>query len=83
MSNRPIVGVLAFQGDFAKHREAFARLDCDVWLVKSVADLEQCDYLVIPGGESSVIDRFIRSEGLSAPIKRSPAQSRSGAPAPG
>lgn len=69
MSLRPIVGVLAFQGDFAKHREAFTRLKCDVRLIKTAAQLSSCDYLVIPGGESSVIDRFIKSTSLTEPIK--------------
>ncbi len=63
-----VVGILAFQGDFAKHREAFEKLKCNVRLVKTVAQLSVCDYLVIPGGESSVIDRFIKSTGLDIPI---------------
>lgn len=64
-----IVGVLAFQGDFAQHQQAFVKLKCDVRLVKSPAQLAECDYLVIPGGESSVIDRFIKSTGLGNSIK--------------
>lgn len=64
----PAVGILAFQGDFAKHREAFEKLKCGVRLVKSATQLSTCDYLVIPGGESSVIDRFIKSTGLDKPI---------------
>jgi len=65
----PAVGILAFQGDFAKHREAFEKLKCSVRLVKTAAQLAACDYLVIPGGESSVIDRFIKSTGLAEPIR--------------
>lgn len=65
----PKVGILAFQGDFARHCQAFGKLKCDVRLVKSINQLESCDYLVIPGGESSVIDRFIKSTNLAEPIK--------------
>jgi 5'-phosphate synthase pdxT subunit len=69
MIAKPKVGILAFQGDFARHHQAFLRLKCEVCLVKSLSQLKACDYLVIPGGESSVIDRFIKSTKLSEPIK--------------
>lgn len=65
----PIVGVLSFQGDFAMHRRAFERLGCKVVAVKSIAALAEVDYLVIPGGESSVIFRFIRDENMIEAIK--------------
>jgi 5'-phosphate synthase pdxT subunit len=65
----PWVGILAFQGDFAKHQEVFAKLGCLTQLVKSVWQLANIDCLVIPGGESSVIDRFIKSEQIADPIK--------------
>ena len=58
--HKPVIGVLAFQGDFSKHREAFERLGCEVRFVKSKLQLGELDCLVIPGGESSVIDRFIK-----------------------
>lgn len=63
-----LVGILAFQGDFAKHQEAFKRLGCEVRLVKSAAALEDIDCLVMPGGESSTIYRFIRTEKLEKPL---------------
>lgn len=69
MINKPIVGILAFQGDFARHQQAFAKLKCEIQLVKSKTQLEGCDYLVIPGGESSVIDRFVKSTQLADPIR--------------
>lgn len=69
MIAKPIVGILAFQGDFARHQLAFAKLKCDIRPVKSRSHLEGCDFLVIPGGESSVIDRFVKSTLLAEPIK--------------
>jgi 5'-phosphate synthase pdxT subunit len=69
MKAKPWVGILAFQGDFAKHQEAFAKLGCLTQLVKSGWQLENIDSLVIPGGESSVIDRFIKSQQIADPIK--------------
>jgi 5'-phosphate synthase pdxT subunit len=69
MKAEPRVGILAFQGDFAKHQEVFAKLGCLTHLVKSSWQLGHIDCLVIPGGESSVIDRFIKSQELAEPIK--------------
>lgn len=69
MSKKPVVGILALQGDFAKHYQAFSKLNCELRLVKSIERLAECDYLVIPGGESSVIDRFLKSTGLAEKIK--------------
>lgn len=69
MSAKPVVGVMAFQGDFDKHRQAFGRLHCPVRFIKSASQFDEIDCLVIPGGESSVIDRFIRSQHLSELIK--------------
>ena len=70
MIAKPIVGILAFQGDFSRHQQAFTKLKCDVHLVKSAKHLEECSHFVIPGGESSVIDRFVKSTGLTDPIKK-------------
>ena len=69
MKAKPWVGILAFQGDFAKHQEAFAKLGCLTQLVKSSWQLANIDCLVIPGGESSVIDRFVKSQQIADPIK--------------
>lgn len=64
-----VVGILAFQGDFSIHRQAFEALGCKVKLIKDNHSFSEIDCLVIPGGESSVIFRFIASEQLAEPIK--------------
>lgn len=69
MKAKPWVGILAFQGDFAKHQEVFAKRGCLTQLVKSSWQLANIDCLVIPGGESSVIDRFVKSQQIADPIK--------------
>ena len=51
------IGVLALQGDFAKHIEMLAQLGVHNMEVKKPEDLDQCDGLIIPGGESTVILR--------------------------
>jgi 5'-phosphate synthase pdxT subunit len=49
------VGILAFQGAFAKHKEMVESLGCSSKLVRSAEELFSCDGLIIPGGESTVI----------------------------
>ncbi|MGH3651327.1 pyridoxal 5'-phosphate synthase glutaminase subunit PdxT [Glutamicibacter sp.] len=65
----PKIGVLALQGDFREHLASLERLGQRAHMVRTVADLQQVDALVIPGGESSVIDRLSRNYGLADPIK--------------
>jgi 5'-phosphate synthase pdxT subunit len=50
------VGVLALQGAFREHAEAFDALGADVCLVRNPAQLAGIDALAIPGGESTTID---------------------------
>ncbi|MCK4856778.1 MAG: pyridoxal 5'-phosphate synthase glutaminase subunit PdxT [candidate division Zixibacteria bacterium] len=63
------VGILSFQGDFAKHQQVLEKLRCQVRLIKSVEALNRVDCLIIPGGESSVIARFLKIEKMAQPIK--------------
>ena len=56
------VGVLALQGDFAAHAEAFERLGADVVEVRRTRDLEDLDGLVIPGGESTTLLNLMGDE---------------------
>ncbi|MDP1880436.1 MAG: pyridoxal 5'-phosphate synthase glutaminase subunit PdxT [Parachlamydiaceae bacterium] len=58
------VGVLALQGDFSKHIEMMKSLDAQVKEVRSVKDLQGCQGLIIPGGESTVMMKLIDEMGL-------------------
>jgi 5'-phosphate synthase pdxT subunit len=69
MSSCPLIGVLAIQGDFEAHGRVLARLGADVREVRTVADLDGIDGLVIPGGESTTITLGIEREGLAAPLR--------------
>jgi 5'-phosphate synthase pdxT subunit len=62
------VGVLALQGAFREHAEAFDALGGDVVLVRRPDDLAGVDALAVPGGESTVIDKLLDSSGLRAPV---------------
>jgi 5'-phosphate synthase pdxT subunit len=58
------VGVLALQGAFREHAEAFDALGADVSLVRVPEHLARIDALAIPGGESTTIDKLLDSSGL-------------------
>lgn len=68
-AKRPKVGVLALQGDFREHKLALESLGAEVALIRRAEELSQISGLVLPGGESSVIDKLSRSFGLFEPLK--------------
>ena len=59
-----IVGVLALQGDVREHINSLSDCGVNAIEVKSLAELERVDALVIPGGESTTISKLARSFGL-------------------
>jgi 5'-phosphate synthase pdxT subunit len=66
---KPRVGVLALQGDVREHARVLDELGADVALVRRPDELRAVEGLVIPGGESSVIDKLSRAFGMQAPIR--------------
>ena len=64
----PVVGVLALQGGVAEHASLLEKLGAQVVLVKRPGQLEGLDALVLPGGESTTIDRLTRIFGLRQPL---------------
>ncbi|MBO3664285.1 pyridoxal 5'-phosphate synthase glutaminase subunit PdxT [Microbacterium stercoris] len=65
----PRVGVLALQGDVREHVNALRELGAEAVLVRRPEELSSVDGLVIPGGESSVIDKLSRAFGMQVPIR--------------
>jgi 5'-phosphate synthase pdxT subunit len=63
------VGVLALQGDFREHIAVLRSLGADAVPVKRPEELERVAGLVIPGGESSVMDKLSRLFGLAGPLR--------------
>ncbi|MDQ4048867.1 MAG: pyridoxal 5'-phosphate synthase glutaminase subunit PdxT [Actinomycetota bacterium] len=64
-----LVGVLAIQGDFEAHAGVLERLGARTREVRTAADLEGLDALVIPGGESTTMTLGIEREGLAEPLR--------------
>jgi 5'-phosphate synthase pdxT subunit len=64
-----VVGVLALQGDFEAHSGMLVRLGAEPRIVRTPADLDGLDGLVIPGGESTTMTLGIEREGLAEPLR--------------
>lgn len=62
------IGVLALQGAFREHIYALEALDVRAVAVRLPEQLEECDGLVIPGGESTAISKLMTSYGFYEPI---------------
>ena len=66
------IGVLALQGDFASHTEILQRCGVEqVLAVRDAAALQQCDGLIIPGGESTTMSRLCDRYELWEPLRKS------------
>jgi pyridoxal 5'-phosphate synthase pdxT subunit len=64
------VGVLALQGDFREHIAVLKSLGADAVGVRRPAELAEVSGLIIPGGESSVMDKLTRLFDLADPLKK-------------
>ena len=58
------IGVLAVQGDFEAHGRALARLGAEPVYVRTPEQLSGLSGLIIPGGESTTMLKFLEGEGL-------------------
>mgnify|MGYP000639692522 CR=1 FL=1 len=64
------VGVLALQGDFREHLNALAQCGVQGIEVRTPAELEKVDALIIPGGESTTIVSLAKTFEVFKPIKK-------------
>ena len=58
------VGVLALQGDVREHVRALGECGASAMAVKTAVEIQSCDALIIPGGESTTISKLARAFGL-------------------
>jgi 5'-phosphate synthase pdxT subunit len=66
------VGVLALQGAFDLHRRRLEQLGARAPLVRTPADLDGLDAIVLPGGESTTMSRLLTTSGLFDELKGRP-----------
>lgn len=66
----PTIGVLALQGDVREHLHVLAGLGVPALAVRRPEELERCDGLVIPGGESTTMVKLARTFDLFEPLQK-------------
>lgn len=65
-----MIGVLAIQGGFAEHQKVLDSLGVANKQVRNLADLRGLTGLIIPGGESTVMAKFLFETGMGEEIKK-------------
>jgi 5'-phosphate synthase pdxT subunit len=59
-----MIGILALQGDFEAHARALDRAGARTALVRKADNLTDCDGLIMPGGESTTMLKFLARDGF-------------------
>lgn len=66
--------MLALQGDFEAHERALVRAGADAVQVRSAAEMDDVEALVIPGGESTTMLKLLNFMGLKEPLRQFAAE---------
>lgn len=66
----PRVGVLAVQGDYDAHARALAEVGAGPVEVRNPDQLEALDGLILPGGESTTMLKFLEKRGFFEALER-------------
>ncbi|MCX4849197.1 pyridoxal 5'-phosphate synthase glutaminase subunit PdxT [Streptomyces sp. NBC_00893] len=69
MSDTPVIGVLALQGDVREHLIALASADALARPVRRPEELAEVDGLVVPGGESTTMSKLASLFGMLEPLR--------------
>jgi pyridoxal 5'-phosphate synthase pdxT subunit len=69
VSASPTIGVLALQGDVREHLVALARAGAQGRPVRRPEELADLDGIVLPGGESTTMDKLMRAFGVRDPLR--------------
>ena len=79
MTKDIVVGVLALQGAFYEHFKLLKRASPEVEIgqdrewefveVRNAQDLQRCDALIIPGGESTTVSLVAARSNLMEPLR--------------
>lgn len=62
------IGVLALQGAFLEHMTILNQLSIETIKVRSVEDLKALDGLILPGGESTAMEKLLEKNQLKEPL---------------
>lgn len=72
----PMIGILALQGDFTMHAKMLDRIGAKHKLVKHVEDLAGVDALILPGGETTTMLKFLSERKLGEAIRNFAAENK-------
>ena len=64
------IGVLALQGDYVEHQAMLASLGVASRQVRKAPELSGLRGLILPGGESTTMLKFMQEEGLMMPLRQ-------------
>ena len=64
------VGILAIQGDFELHKIALDKLSVNSLYVRNEKELNNCDALILPGGESTTMSLLLNKYNLFNSVKK-------------
>ena len=63
------IGVLAVQGDYQAHARVLERLGAEYLFVRTPQEAARAEAMILPGGESTTMIKFLKEEGLEAPVR--------------
>ncbi|WP_050949840.1 pyridoxal 5'-phosphate synthase glutaminase subunit PdxT [Gordonia effusa] len=69
MAARPVIGVLALQGDVREHIAALHASGAEAVPVRRAGELDEIDGIVLPGGESTTVSKLLGVFGMFEPLR--------------
>jgi 5'-phosphate synthase pdxT subunit len=63
------IGILAVQGDYQAHASVLERLGAEYLFVRTPEEAARAEAMILPGGESTTMIKFLKEEGLEAPLR--------------
>ncbi len=69
IKNDQVVGILAVQGDFAMHARTLSRLGRPWKLVKHMEEFAEIGALILPGGETTTMLKFLEMQGFGEKLR--------------
>lgn len=64
-----IVGILGLQGAYQKHIDMLDQLSVKTLLIRYPEEIDKCDAIIFPGGESTTMSKLIDNMGLREKLK--------------
>lgn len=63
------IGILGLQGAFQKHQQMLERLSVNSIIIRYPEEVNKCDGIILPGGESTTMTKLLHQMKLFEPLK--------------